>query len=62
MNILFLCVANSARSQMAEGLANSMLGQAHNIPTAGSILIKVICRWLIYQLSINVYHYVASIS
>ena len=25
-NILFLCVANSARSQMAEGLARQVLG------------------------------------
>ena len=37
MNILFLCVANSARSQMAEGLAKSMLGSDHNIQSAGSI-------------------------
>jgi arsenate reductase (thioredoxin) len=37
MNILFLCVANSARSQMAEGLAKSMLGDEHNIQSAGSI-------------------------
>ena len=37
MNILFLCVGNSARSQMAEGLAKSMLGQGHNIQSAGSI-------------------------
>ena len=37
MNILFLCVANSARSQMAEGLAKSMLGQGHKIQSAGSI-------------------------
>ena len=37
MNILFLCVANSARSQMAEGLAKSMLGSGHNIQSAGSI-------------------------
>ena len=37
MNILFLCVANSARSQMAEGLAKSMLGSNNNIQSAGSI-------------------------
>ena len=36
MNILFLCVANSARSQIAEGLAKSMLGKEHNIQSAGS--------------------------
>ena len=37
MNILFLCVANSARSQIAEGLAKSMLGNKYNIQSAGSI-------------------------
>jgi len=37
MKILFLCVANSARSQMAEGLAKSMFGKEHNIQSAGSI-------------------------
>lgn len=26
MNILFLCVANSARSQIAEGLARTIFG------------------------------------
>ena len=31
MNILFLCVANSARSQMAEGLAKEILGDGHDI-------------------------------
>jgi arsenate reductase len=37
MNILFLCVANSARSQIAEGLAKAMIGSNHNIQSAGSI-------------------------
>lgn len=36
MNILFMCVANSARSQMAEGIAKSILGNKHNIQSAGS--------------------------
>ena len=36
MNILFMCVANSARSQMAEGIAKSILGNTHNIQSAGS--------------------------
>jgi arsenate reductase len=36
MNILFLCVGNSGRSQMAEGLAKNMLGGNFNIKSAGS--------------------------
>lgn len=36
MNILFMCVANSARSQMAEGLAKLILGPHFNIESAGS--------------------------
>lgn len=34
--ILFLCVANSARSQMAEGLARHLLGPAIEVYSAGS--------------------------
>lgn len=34
--ILFLCVANSARSQMAEGLARRLLGAAVPVCSAGS--------------------------
>ena len=34
--ILFLCVANSARSQMAEGLARAMLGDEFEVSSAGS--------------------------
>ena len=36
MNILFLCVGNSARSQIAEGLAKSMMSSEYNIQSAGS--------------------------
>jgi arsenate reductase len=36
MTILFLCVANSARSQMAEGLAKFILGSKVNVLSAGS--------------------------
>ena len=36
MNILFLCVGNSARSQIAEGLAKEMLGSKYVIKSAGS--------------------------
>lgn len=34
--ILFLCVANSARSQMAEGLARKLLGTGVTVQSAGS--------------------------
>ena len=36
MRILFLCVANSARSQMAEGLARTMLPAEVEVASAGS--------------------------
>lgn len=35
-SILFLCVANSARSQMAEGLARQRFGAAVRVQSAGS--------------------------
>ncbi len=41
MNILFLCVANSARSQMAEGLARHLLGGRGTIQSAGSMPSRV---------------------
>lgn len=34
--ILFLCVANSARSQMAEGLARMLFGDRARVQSAGS--------------------------
>jgi arsenate reductase len=36
VHILFLCVANSAGSQLAEGLAKSIFGEAAKIASAGS--------------------------
>lgn len=36
MNIVFLCVANSSRSQMAEGLGRRILGPDHTVCSAGS--------------------------
>lgn len=35
-NVLFLCVANSARSQMAEGLARQRFGERMQVQSAGS--------------------------
>ncbi len=35
-SVLFLCVANSARSQMAEGLARALLGADVRVNSAGS--------------------------
>ena len=36
MNILYLCVANSARSQMAEGFARTVFGDRATVSSAGS--------------------------
>ena len=36
MSILFLCVANSARSQLAEGLARHLFGPRAQVQSAGS--------------------------
>lgn len=36
LNILFLCVANSARSQIAEGLAKAVFSEHARIESAGS--------------------------
>jgi arsenate reductase len=40
-HILFMCVANSARSQLAEGLAKNLFGPAAVIESAGSQPSKV---------------------
>ena len=37
MNILFLCVGNSGRSQIAEALAKDMLHKSFDVRSAGSI-------------------------
>lgn len=41
MRILFLCVANSARSQMAEGLARHLFGGRATVQSAGSAPTRV---------------------
>ncbi len=40
-SVLFLCVANSARSQMAEGLARDLFGDAVRVQSAGSAPTRV---------------------
>lgn len=40
-SVLFLCVANSARSQMAEGLARAVFGEAVRVQSAGSAPTRV---------------------
>jgi arsenate reductase len=41
MNLLFMCVANSARSQLAEGLARRLFGDRAHVESAGSHPSKV---------------------
>jgi arsenate reductase len=50
-NVLFLCVANSARSQLAEGLAKSMFDDVANIESAGSVPSGVVQPWAIKVLA-----------
>lgn len=47
MKILFLCVANSARSQLAEGLATSMFADKAHVESAGSIPSGKVQPWAI---------------
>lgn len=51
MKILFLCVANSARSQLAEGLAKAMFGDKVEIESAGSEPSGVVQPWAIKVLA-----------
>lgn len=51
MKILFLCVANSARSQLAEGLAKSLFGSKAEIQSAGSIPSGKVQPWAIKVLA-----------
>lgn len=50
MKILFLCVANSARSQLAEGLAKSLYGKKAQIESAGSEPSGKVQPWAIESL------------
>lgn len=50
MKILFLCVANSARSQLAEGLAKSLFGKKAEIESAGSEPSGKVQPWAIESL------------
>lgn len=50
MKILFLCVANSARSQLAEGLAKSLFGSKAQIESAGSEPSGKVQPWAIESL------------
>ena len=51
LHILFLCVANSARSQLAEGLAKQVFGSAAKIESAGSEPSGVVQPWAVKILS-----------
>lgn len=51
--ILFLCVANSARSQLAEGIARSVLGDLAKVESAGSEPSGKVNPWAISVLKKN---------
>ena len=57
MKILFLCVGNSARSQIAEGLAKNILPQSFDIRSAGSKPAKEIHQdavWVMKDIGIDI--------
>ena len=57
MNILFLCVGNSARSQIAEGLAKEILGTKHKVESAGSVptgKVHINANWAMQEIGIDI--------
>ena len=57
MNILFLCVGNSARSQIAEGLAKEILGTKHKVESAGSVptgKVDINANWAMQEIGIDI--------
>jgi len=56
MKILFMCVANSARSQLAEGLARSMFAGRAEVQSAGSQPSKVnpFAIWALSEVGIDI--------
>jgi arsenate reductase len=50
VHILFLCVANSARSQLAEGLAKSVFGDKAIVQSAGSEPSGTVQPWAVETL------------
>lgn len=60
MNILFLCVANSARSQIAEGLARVILDNDFHIESAGSApsgKVHPLAVQVLQEVGINISHH-----
>lgn len=51
MKILFLCVANSARSQLAHGIAKSMFGKQVQVESAGSVPSGIVQPWAVQVLA-----------
>lgn len=56
MNLLFLCVANSARSQMAEGLAKKIFGKSARVQSAGSFptFLHPLALQVLYEIDIDI--------
>ena len=55
MNILFLCVGNSARSQIAEGLAREMFPNSFDIRSAGSSPAEKNCKQKIFYTCVEIF-------
>ena len=60
MNILFLCVANSARSQIAEGLAKSMFFgnvQVESAGTAPGVCVNPVAVTILKEIEVDISQY-----
>ena len=59
MKILFLCVANSARSQMAEGIAHEKFGNDVGILSAGSnpTIVNPLAVEVMQEINIDISNY-----
>ena len=58
-SILFLCVANSARSQMAEGLARARFGNRARVQSAGSApsVVNPVAIEVLAEVGIDIAHH-----
>jgi arsenate reductase len=55
--VLFVCTANAARSQMAEGLLRAKYGDRYEVCSAGTRQAKVSTRAVMQEIGIDISHH-----